>query len=57
MVNDILPRLTNAKYLTPDDTSLWYYKLNLDEKISCVTIFCVILTGNDTKDYCSEHAP
>ena len=38
-LNDILPKLNNAKYLSLIDTKLTYHNLKLDERFSYLTMF------------------
>ena len=40
-LNDILPKLNNAKYLSLIDMSSGYHNLKLDEKSSYLTIFTI----------------
>ena len=38
-LNDIMPKLNNAKYLSPIDVSSGYYSLKLGEKSSYFILF------------------
>ena len=50
-LNDILPKLNNAMYLSLIDMSLGYHNLKLDEKSSYFTMFACQFEGTDTNGY------
>ena len=46
--NDILPKLTNVKYLSIIDASSGYHNLKLNDRLSYCTTFYVNVAGTDT---------